>query len=296
MGTNCSLWVINLSFAYYELCYDKSLHLSLPINHKIVSKQTQHLSPPYVDTDTMIFLKWLACYIDDVFVSHPFSVDPLPILQKIYAPSRLRLSRLANSAYGHTVFLDVQFPSPQPNTTLSFGLNCKPGTNYKYSHFNSFVPRSVHMGLVLGGFHRIFNQNSHLDQFSLVYKRYSNILKQYRYPHAWVLKILKVSLHWQASNKEQVSFHVIIDFQPKIDMQQFHGIVTANVDKRFAFEIRQHPNIKRWLINTLTGQNNALEAKKDQPEYQILSANKSKIHSSKCRLESVKFFSKFNRT
>jgi hypothetical protein len=245
----------------------------------------------------MVFPKWLARYINDVFVTHPFSVDPLPILQKIYAPSRLRLSRSANSARGHTVFLDVQFPSPQPSTThLSFGLNYKPGTNYGYSHFNSFVPRSVHMGLVLGGFHRIFNWNSHLNQFSLAYECYSNILKQREYPHAWVLKILRVSLHRQVSNKEHVSFHVIMDFQPKIDMHQFHGIVAANMDKRFAFEICQHPNIKHWSTKTLTGQNNAPEAKKDQPEYQILPANKSKIHSSKRRLESAQIFSKFNQT
>jgi hypothetical protein len=131
---------------------------------------------------------------------------------------------------------------------------------------------------------------------SLCYERYSNILKQHKYPHAWVLKILRVSLHWQASNKEPVSFHVIIDFQPKIDMQQFHGIVATNVDKRFAFGIRQHPNIKRWSTKTLTGQNNTPEAKKDQPEYQILPANKLKIHSSKRQLESAQIFSKFNRT
>jgi hypothetical protein len=244
MSTNCSPWVANLSLVYYELCYDKSLYLSLPFDHKIVSKRIQHSSPSYVGTDIRIFLKWLARYIDDVFVAHPFSVDPLPILQKIYAPSGLRLSRSANSACGHIVFLDVQFPSPQPSTThLSFSLNCKPGTNYEYPHFNLFVPRSVHMGLILGGFHRIFNRNSHLDQFSLAYERYSNILKQHGYPYVWVLKIFRVFLHRQASNKKQVSFHVIMDFQLKIDMQLFHGIVAANVDKRFAFKIRQYLNI-----------------------------------------------------
>jgi hypothetical protein len=140
MGTNCTLWVANLSLVFYELEYDRNLHLSFPI--------------------------FLSRYIDDVNCPHPPDLDPLPILLEIYKPTGLKLLS-AGTKDGNVVFLDIQFPIPQLSPIFSFRLYYKNGTNYEYPHFNSFILRSIHMELVIGGFHCIFNRNSHLDQFTL---------------------------------------------------------------------------------------------------------------------------------
>jgi hypothetical protein len=157
MGMNCASWVANLFLAFYELKYDHNLHLSFP--------------------------NFLSRYINDVNCPHSPSLDPLPILLKIYKPTGLKLLP-AGTKDGNIVFLDLQFPIPQLPPTFSFGLYCKNGTNYEYPHFNSFIPCSIHIGLVIGGFHHIFNRNSHLNQFTLAWNKYINILKQCGYSEA----------------------------------------------------------------------------------------------------------------
>jgi hypothetical protein len=108
-------------------------------------------------------------------VPHSSGFDSLSILEQIYASSSLKLN-FTPPKYNNTIYLDLQLSSPQPlNKQLEFGVFCKPGTNYEYSHFHSFIPHSIHTRLVIGGFHRFFNKHSHLDQFKWVFNNYIGI-------------------------------------------------------------------------------------------------------------------------
>jgi hypothetical protein len=193
MGTNCAPWVANLSLAFYELSCDTYLHLIFP----------------------------MARFLDDVGVAHPPNINPLPILKQIYLPSGLKLN-LSPPKYNNTIYLDLQLPSPQRlNRHLKFGVFCKPGTNYEYSHFHSFIPRSIHIGLVIGGFHCLFNRHSHLDQFKWAFNNYIGILFQLGYPKAWVLKTLQLSLNKVQPGEDSscdVDYHLILNYQPKIHL------------------------------------------------------------------------------
>jgi hypothetical protein len=201
MGTNCAVWVANLSLTYYELVCDTHLHKIFP----------------------------MARFLDDVGVTHPPDINPLSILQQIYLPSGLKLNP-SPKQHNNTIFLDLQLPSPQPlHRQLEFGVFCKPGTNYEYSHFHSFVPRSIHTGLVIGGFYCLFNRHSHLDQFKWAFDNYVGILFQLGYLRAWVLKTLQLHLnkvHINVDESERdVNYHIIMNYQPTIHLPTFFQII-----------------------------------------------------------------------
>jgi hypothetical protein len=168
-------------------------------------------------------------FLDDVGVAHPSDIDPLPILQQIYLPSGLKLNP-SPKQHNNTIFLDLQLLSSQPlHRQLEFGVFYKSGTNYEYPHFHSFVPRSIYTGLIIGGFHRLFNRHSHLDQFKWAFDNYVDILVQLGYPRAWVLKSLQLhfnKVHLNVNKSEHdVNYHIIMDYQPTIHLPTFFQIM-----------------------------------------------------------------------
>eukprot|EP00026_Physarum_polycephalum_P017059 Phypoly_transcript_18145.p1 GENE.Phypoly_transcript_18145~~Phypoly_transcript_18145.p1 ORF type:complete len:225 (-),score=23.42 Phypoly_transcript_18145:102-680(-) len=192
MGANCFLLFANLSLLFVEL----ENHISIEHNFPYLSR-----------------------YLDNLFVPiHCGSPNPLPILVDLYKSTSLRLVESAK-AFNNMVFLDMQFLSPQSSTHLSFELYVKPGINYQYPHFNSFIPSHIKFGLVIGGAIQIFNHNSHLDQAKIAYDKFINILtSQCGYPMAWVIKIMciytnKISLPKLA---KAVNCHIIYNFHPSI--------------------------------------------------------------------------------
>jgi hypothetical protein len=247
MGSNCSPWVANLSLCFYELEFDRNLHLRFP--------------------------SFMSRYIDDVLVPHLPGLDPLPLLLEIYAPSGLGLTR-SDTFNSNCVFLDIQFPTPQTTNLFSFGLYCKPGTNFEYPHFNSFIPRSIPTGLVIGGFHRIFNRNSHLDQFKIAWDRYSSILIQRGYPKAWVIKTLRVHFDSKSPDPKLVDYHFILDFQPHLHLPTLHSIIKGHTGKHVSLALRQHPNTLRWSKKTYNNINcpkGPSEATRDVPNSPLTS-------------------------
>jgi hypothetical protein len=214
MGTNCSPDVANLSLAYYELNCDQALHTIFPF----------------------------ARFLDDICVIHQSHLDPLPILNQIYRPTGLNLIS-SGKQNNNTIYLDIQIPSPQSlKKSFEFGVFCKPFTNYEYPHFNSCIPRSIHTGLVVGGFHRLYNRHSHLDQFKWAFNNYIRILHQRGYPRAWVLKTLRITLKKSSLNKKEkdMDYHLIMDFQPKIHLLTFFSIM-EQFNSNGAIGIHQHP-------------------------------------------------------
>ena len=271
MGTNCAPWFANLSLAFVELEAAATLH-TYPL--------------------------WLSRYIDDVLAPHVHGTHVIPTLMEIYKPTGLKFTQSKPSSDGHTVFLDIQLPSPQPsNTQLTFGLFCKPGTNYEYPHFNSYVPRSIHIGMVVSGFYRIYNRNSHLDQFKIAIQRYFNILIGRGYQRAWIIKTLRISIKKPKKEEDDIQFHIILDYQHQIHLPTLHGIVANNVDGKFAFGQRQHPNLLLWSKKTIFHMVNAPLASSDPPELPILPSRKPSQLTFKRRLlpQSAEIFSKFMR-
>jgi hypothetical protein len=156
----------------------------------------------------------MARFLDDVGVAHSPNINPLPILEQIWIETKSIFSKI------------------QQHNLLGLA--------------TSFT--SIHIGLVIGGFHCLFNRHSHLDQFKWAFNNYIGILFQLGYPKAWVLKTLRLSLNKVQPDEDSsrdVNYHLILDYQPKIHLLTFFKIMESYTPNG-ALGIRQHPNISRW--------------------------------------------------
>jgi hypothetical protein len=155
METNLTPLFANLSLAFFELDASRSLHITIPN---------------------------IAHYLDDILGNTNTKSDTQlqSTIAIIYQPTQLitKSEKFCN----YTVYLDIQLPSPQSETILEFVLFCKPGTNFQYPLFNSFIPRHIPTGLVISGFIHIYNYNSHWNNFLVVWNGYVNILWGHGYP------------------------------------------------------------------------------------------------------------------
>jgi hypothetical protein len=135
METNLAPLFANLSLAFFELDTSRSLYIT-------ILNMVRYLNDILGNTNTE----------SDTQLQSTMAI--------IYQPAQLKFTK-SEKFCNHTVYLDIQLLSPQSETILEFGLFCKPDTNFQYPLFNSFIPRHISTGLVISGFIRIYNCNSH---------------------------------------------------------------------------------------------------------------------------------------
>jgi hypothetical protein len=139
METNLVPLFANLSLAFFKLDTSHSLYITIPN---------------------------MARYLDDILGNTNIESDTQfqSTMAIIYQPIQLKFTKFEKFC-NYTVYLDIQLPLPQSGTILEFGLFCKPDTNFQYPLFNLFISRHILTGLVISGFIRIYNHNSHWNNF-----------------------------------------------------------------------------------------------------------------------------------
>jgi hypothetical protein len=125
MSTNCTVHLTNLILAALEL------HSSNP-------------EPTF-----------LTCYIDNILFLSPFPTCSLPLLLLLYHPYSLNLISTSHTPTSKK-YLDIILPSPQI-PPLTYHIFHK--LPHLFPHFNSNIPSSHHIGLLIGETIRTINCN-----------------------------------------------------------------------------------------------------------------------------------------
>jgi hypothetical protein len=165
----------------------------------------------------------MTCYLDDILGNTNTESDTQlqSTIAIIYQPAQLKFTK-SEKFCNYTVYLDIQLSSPQSRIILEFGFFCKPGTNFQYSLFNSFIPRHIPTRLVISRFIHIYNHNSHWNNFLVAWNRYVNILQDRGYPKTWVIKILRIHINKLWRKQYMVDHHLIFNHHPSINIPAAH--------------------------------------------------------------------------
>lgn len=136
-------------------------------------------------------------YIDDMLVAHdPDDEEAVVIaLQTCYHPFRLKfetsptLSSPFPTRHPRTVYLDLQFPSLQMDT-FHFGLYTKPLNAYGVFHAQSYAPKGIAKGVVIGAALRISMRNSHPANAQADFILYCKLLNRQGYSNKFIMDTL----------------------------------------------------------------------------------------------------------